>query len=300
MWIVSPTFRLPFNQISILRQMTIVAVLAIGQTLAIVSGAFDLSQGAIAAMVGMLAGTAIKSWGWPPLAGVAFGLAMGVASGFFNALIITGLRFEPVVATLASSSIFAGMMYGITKGLSVVDLPPAFTWLGSGDLGPLPVAVIVMFLLYLVMHFVLTNSVLGRHIFLVGSNKEAARLAGISVERTQFTIFIISGFLSGLAGIMLVGRISAALPSMAVNLMMPTVAAAIVGGTWLSGGVGSMAGTLMGAAIMAIIRNAVVVLKVDIYLQDFVIGVATLLAVVMDLFRRGALSLDLLRGKGAE
>ena len=129
-WFVSPIFRTQFNQISILRQMTVFAVLAIGQTMCIVIGGFDLSQGPVAALVGVLAGTAIKTWGWQPLVAIAFGFALSLACGLFNGFLVTRLRFVPVVSTLASSSIFSAVLYGITRGNPAVDLPPAYTWLG--------------------------------------------------------------------------------------------------------------------------------------------------------------------------
>ncbi len=297
MWFVSPVFRARFNQVSILSQMAVFAVLAIGQTMVIVSGGFDLSQGPIAALAGMLSALSIKSWGWSPLVGIGFGLLIGLLCGIFNGVIITRLQFEPVVATLAASSIYSGIMYSMTKGNTVVDLPAQFTWLGSGDLGPLPAGVVLMFVLYALMQFVLTTSEFGRHVFLIGSNKEAARLAGINVERTQFGIFLTSALVASLGGIMLAGRISAAQPQMGANLMLPTVAAAIVGGTWLTGGVGSMFGTLMGAAIMAVLKNAIVVLRVNIYLQEFVVGLVVVAAVLIDQIRRGNLSLNFLRRK---
>ncbi len=293
MWAISPPFRTLNNHITILKQMTVVAVLAFGLTVVYISGGFDLSQAGIATLVGMLSGWAVSIWHWPSWLAIVFGLLLGALCGMFNALLIMRLRIEPAVVTLASSSIFMGIMYFWTKGLTISNLPRAYNWLGAASFGPVPVAVVVMFVLAVVLQWMLSRTVFGRHIFLLGNSKEAARLAGVQVERTLFGIYTIGGFVSGLAGIILSGRISASVTNMAAGMLTPTVAAVIIGGTWLSGGVGSMAGTLMGSAIMAILRNAIVVLQVDIYLQEGVVGVVTVLAVLMDLFRRKRLTLQM-------
>ncbi len=293
MWGVSPAFRTLNNHITILKQMTVVAIMAFGLTVVYISGGFDLSQAGIATLAGMLSGWAVAMWHWPSWLAVLFGILLGGLCGMFNALLIMRLRIEPAVVTLATSSIYMGIMYFWTKGLTISNLPAGYNWLGSASLGPVPVAVVVMFVLAGMLQWMLSRTVFGRHVFLLGNSKEAARLAGVRVERTLFGIYTIGGFVSGLAGIILSGRISASVTNMAAGLLTPTVAATIIGGTWLSGGVGSMAGTLMGSAIMAILRNAIVVLQVDIYLQEGVVGVITVLAVLMDLFRRKRLTLQM-------
>jgi ribose transport system permease protein len=291
-WFLSPIFRTMDNHVTILRQISQIAVLSIGQTMVILSGGIDLSQGPVAALVGMLCGWSIRYWGFSPGLAIALGLLAGVACGALNAAIVTRLRFEPAVATLASSSLITGVMYYLTKGRTVYGLPAAFNWLGGADIGLVPVSFIAMVVLYLIMHFVLTQTRFGRHIHIIGCNKDAARLAGIDVERIQVGVYMFSSFFAALTGIMLTGRTTTAVTTMGSGLMLPTIAAAVIGGTSLAGGVGSMAGTLMGTSIMAILRNAIVVLHLNIYWQDGVAGIVTVIAVVIDQLRQGTLSLE--------
>ncbi len=291
-WLISPIFRTADNHATILRQVSQVAILSIGQTMVILSGGIDLSQGPVAALVAMVCGWAIRYWGFSPVVAIGMGLLLGILCGALNAAIVTRLRFEPAVATLTSSSLFMGVMYFLTKGVTVRSLPAAFNWLGGADIGLIPVSAVVMLILYVVMHFVLTQTRFGRHIFIIGCNKEGARLAGIDVERIQVGVYMFSGFFAALTGIMLAGRMTAAVAILGSGLMLPTIAAAVIGGTSLSGGAGSMAGTLMGTIIMAILRNAIVVLHFNIYWQDGVAGIVTVIAVLIDQLRQGTLSLE--------
>ena len=292
--IVSSAFRNPNNLMTIVKQISVVAIVAMGQTLVIISGGFDLSQGSIAGLAAIASAIAASRWGWPAIVAILFGVALGAACGFFNGLLITRLRLHPVVVTLATSSIFMGLNFIQTEGIPVTGVPESFLWIGKGNLElglvRIPVPIIAMALSALVMHYVLTQFVFGRRIFLIGSNKEAARLAGVNLERILLGIFTLSGLLAGFGGVIMVGRVGSGLPLIGSDMLLPVVAASVIGGTLLSGGVGSMAGTVMGAAVMGVLRNALVVLRFNVFYQDVVLGFAVLLAVVIDQIRRGGLT----------
>jgi len=292
---ISPSFRTPTNLLTIARQMSVVAIVAMGQTLVIISGGFDLSQGSVAGLAAIVSSIAAARWGWPvPVCILIMGVGIGVACGFFNGLLITRLRLHPVVATLATSSIFTGLLLVQTESIPVRGVPESFLWIGRGYLGlgsiSIPIPVLVMLLIALVMHYVLIRLIFGRHTFAIGSNAEAARLSGVNVERVQLGVFTLSGLLAGLGGVIMVGRHGAGLPYIGTGMLTPVIAAAVIGGTLLSGGVGSMAGTIIGAAIMSVLGNALIVLQINFLYQDVVLGFAVLVAVLIDQFRRGNLT----------
>jgi ribose transport system permease protein len=293
--IVSPAFRSPLNLMTILKQISVTAIVAMGQTLVIISGYFDLSQGSVAGLAAITSAIAAARWGWPGWVSIVFGVVVGAGCGFFNGICITRLKLHPVVVTLASSSIFIGITSVITEGTPVTGVPESFLWIGKGtvDFGmfQLPVPILSMIVVALIMHFLLTQFLFGRRIFIIGSNREAARLAGVNPDRVMLGIFVLSGLLAGLGGVIMVGRVGSALPAIGADMLLPVVAASVIGGTLLSGGVGSMAGTVIGAAVMGVLRNGLVVLRFNIFYQDVVLGFAVLVAVIIDQIRRGNLSL---------
>lgn len=297
MWTISPIFRTPYNLTTILKQISVTSIVAMGQTLVIISGAFDLSQGPVAGLAAMLTAIAWERWGWDPALAVCLGLGIGIACGLTNGILAARFRLHPIVMTLATATVFQGINFFITRGNSVVGLPLGLTWLGRGKIGSVPVPVILMFVVAIIMHIVLTRTHFGLRVFMVGGNLKASYDIGIKVERIRIGIFTISGFLAALGGIVLLGRVGNAVPQIGNELLFPVVTAAIVGGTLLTGGVGSMAGTLIGAAIMGIVRNALVVLQFNIYLQDVAQGALVVVALLIDQFRRRELSWAILIGK---
>ena len=297
LWIISPVFRTPFNLTIILKQMSVVSIVAMGQTLVIISGAFDLSQGPVAGLAAMLTAIAWGRWGWDPVLAISLGLGIGTACGLTNGLLAARFRLHPIVMTLATATIFQGINFFITRGQSVVGLPTTMTWFGKGKIGSVPVPVILMFIVAIVMHIMLTRTLFGLRVRMIGGNLKAGYDSGVQVERVRIGVFTISGFLAALGGIVLLGRVGNAVPQIGNELLFPVVTAAIVGGTLLTGGVGSMAGTLIGAAIMAIVRNALVILQFNIFLQDVAQGFLVVLALLIDLFRRGELTWAILIGK---
>ena len=297
MYTVSPIFRSPFNLTTILRQISVTSILAMGQTLVIVSGAFDLSQESIAGLAAMVTARLWKVYGFAPHFAIAGGLIVGVICGFLNGILAARFRLHPIVMTLATGAVFLGVNFYITRGESIVGLPDGLTFLGQGRIFRVPALVILMFVVAILMHFMLTRTLFGLRVRMIGGNLKASQDVGMNVERIRIGIFTLSGFLSALGGIVLLGRVGNAVPQIGQGLLFPVVTAAIVGGTLLTGGVGSMAGTLIGAAIMGITRNALVVLQLSIYLQDIVQGALVVVALLIDQFRRGELTWRIILGR---
>lgn len=294
---ISPAFRTEYNLIAILKQISVTTIVACGQTLVIISGAFDLSQGAVAGLAAMIAALSVKGLGLPPFMGIIIGLMVGLACGLVNGVLMARFRLHPIVLTLATATMFQGLTYFITRGNPVVALPEQYLWLGKGQIGAIPVPVILMLVVVVAMHILLTRSVFGLRVLMIGGNAEASRLSGVHVERVRIGIFMISGFLAALGGLVVTGRVGNALPTIGQDLLFPVVTAAILGGTLLSGGVGSMAGTFMGAGVAGIVNNAMVLLQFNIFLQDVAQGLLVLVALLIDQFRRGELTWKKLMGK---
>lgn len=302
MLVSSRQFATEYNVGIILKQMSVVAVLAFGQTLVMIVGAFDLSQAAIAGLCAMVPALLWQGIGLDPTVAVILGLLLGAALGAFNGILAAYFRLHPIVMTLATGIAITGLTYFISGGKAVVRVPEQLQFLGGTELGAtgifrVPTPVVVMFIVCGVMHVALTRTLFGRRVLQVGGNEDAAKGLGINVAMVRIRVFAISGFLAALGGIMTIGRIGNASPEIGQSLLFPVVTAAIVGGTLLSGGVGTMLGTLMGAAIMAMVTNAIVLLRVNIYLTDTVQGVLVLIALLVDQFRRGEITVRKLLGR---
>ncbi len=298
MIVISPTFRDPYNLTIILVQMSVIAIMATGQTLVIISGAFDLSQGPVSGLVAMVTGLMWANHGAPPGLAIAAGIATGAACGLANGILAARFKLHPIVMTLATSTIFTGVNYFITRGRPVIGLPDALLEPGAGTVAGVPAPVLIMLAVTIVMQFILTRTLFGLRVRQVGGNLEAARRTGVNVRATWLAVFVISGILSAIGGIVELGRVGNAIPSIGLTLLFPIISSAIIGGTLLTGGSGSMVGTLLGAATLTVINNALVVLQVDIYVQDIFQGALVVAALVIDQFRRRELTLrDLIRSE---
>lgn len=298
MYIVSPTFRQPYNLQTILDQMAVTAIVGTGQTIVIISGAFDLSQGPMAGLAAMTTALVWQKFGLPPLLDIAVGLSVGLLGGAANGVLAARLRLHPIVMTLATASVFTGLLLFITRGNSIIGLPTEILALGADEIMGVSVSVLLMFVVVAAMHLMLTRTLFGHRVRQIGGNLEGARLSGVNVDRTRIGVFMISGLLAALGGIITIGRAGDADPNIGQNLIFPVITATIIGGTLLSGGVGSMIGTLMGAAVLVIIVDALVVLEIDIYLQNVVQGLLILTALLVDQFRRGQLTWARIVGRG--
>ncbi len=288
MSLASPYFFTLRNIFNVLQSMSTIGIMAVGMTMVLVAGGLDLSVGSILAVGAVLTARLMTYHGVSPWLAVLAGLSAGVLFGLINGLLITRARIVPFITTLGTLSIGRGLAFLLaTAGAGSVasNVPmrdPSVGFLGAGYLGPVPMPVIIMLALVVLAAVFLANTVLGRQIYAVGSNPRAARLSGIAVERVQCFTYVIAGGLSALAGIITTGLFSTASTNLGQGVELDVIAAAVIGGTSLQGGEGSVVGTLFGAAIMAVVRNAFVLLGLPLHFQTMIIGAVILLAVGLD------------------
>jgi len=290
--LASPYFFTLRNVFNVLQGMSTIGIMAVGTTIVLIAGGLDLSVGSVLAVGAVLTARLMTYDGLNPWLAVAVGLAAGGALGLVNGVLVTKARIVPFIATLGTLSIARGLAFLLATGgagsvaSNVPMRDPGVAFLGAGYIGPVPVPVILMLLFVGVAAVLLSRTVLGRQIYAVGSNARAARLSGISVERVQLVTYVVAGVLSAIAGVVTTGLLSTASTNLGQGVELDVIAAAVIGGTSLSGGEGTVIGTLIGAAIMAVVRNAFVLLGLPLYLQVMIIGVVILLAVGLDRRRR--------------
>jgi ribose transport system permease protein len=281
----SPHFLTSSNLSSVIRQTATINIMALGMTLVIVSGGIDLSVGAILAFAGTV-GTMAIAEGLPIPAGIAVGLLCGLLWGFLNGLFTTALRIPPFIVTLGTLGIVRGLTLIISGGLPVVGLPREFESLADGTLAGIPSVLFVLAVCAVLTHVVLHSTKLGRYTYAIGSNREAAVYAGIAVGKYTVAVYAISGMLTGLAGMIEASRLLTGQPTAGQGYELQVIAAVVIGGGSLSGGEGSVIGTLIGAFIMGLLSNGSDLLGVNPYLQQALIGAIIILAVAVDEARK--------------
>jgi ribose transport system permease protein len=283
--IVSEPFRSLDNVINILRQSTVNALLALGQLLVILTAGIDLSVGSLLGVCCVAFAMLLKA-GWNPALAIAATLALGLLLGLLNGLMLTKLRLpHPFVSTLGMMNAARGAALILSGGFPISDLPDSARWLGAGVAGPLPAPVIVVAVVYGMFYVLLRHTVFGRDIYAIGGNPEAARLSGIPVAGRLNAVYALAGGLAALASILVAGRMNSGFPLAGQGAELDAIAAVIVGGGSFFGGVGTVAGTLIGALIMAVLRNGLNLLNVSAYWQMVVIGVVIVWAVWVDVLR---------------
>ncbi len=287
------TFLAASNLRNVADQIAVIAIIAIGMTMVIITGGIDLSVGSLVALSAVITAWLIqKAGGVAASAGAMVGSALCAilicgAVGLFSGLTITRFRVPPFIATLAMMQVASGLAFMAARGQTIYDIPPEFTRLGRGaDLASIPNAVLLMAAAYAIAHLLMTRSVTGRRIYAVGGNFEAARLSGVRTSRTLLTVYIVSGLMAGIGGVITASQLKAGAPTYGTMYELYVIAAVVVGGTSLSGGEGRILGTLIGAFIIAVIRNGMNLINVEPYTQKVVLGLVILAAVMLDMFRR--------------
>ncbi len=277
--ILSPQFLTLNNILTLALQSSLIALVAIGMTFTIITGGIDLSVGSVAALAGAIAaGVAAQTGTYPGLlAGLATGLVIGAING---ALVVWG-RLPPFVATLASMAAARGLTLVYTQGRPIAGLDPAFTFWGSESLLGLPVPVWMLLVAALGGDVVLRHTRLGLHLYALGGNEEMARLAGVQVAQVKYSAYLISGFCAALSGVILTARLWSAQPNTGIGLELDAIAAAVLGGASLAGGVGSIPGTIAGSLIIGILSNGLNLLGVPSYNQQVIKGMIFIVAVVL-------------------
>ena len=276
----SPAFRSPQNMLNLLQQNAVNGIIACCMTLMMISGGFDLSVGANAALSGMVGAALMLRFSIP--VGMLGGILASTAVGLINGLLIAKAGINPFVTTLGTQIITRGLIYVSTNAKPIYGLPLSYMTVGLGKVGPFPVATSLFVLVAIITHILLKHTPFGQYVLSVGGNEEAARLSGINVAKVKTLVFTLGGALAGLGGLILLGQTITGQPQAASGYELNAIAAVVVGGTSLSGGQGSITGTVLGVLLMGMIANALNLLNVSPYWQPVVTGMIILLAVGFD------------------
>lgn len=288
-----PTFLLADNVRNVANQIVVIAIIAIGMTLVIVTAGIDLSVGSLIAFSAVVTAWLIQWFGGVGAsAGEMLLASLGAMAacaliGLFSGFTVTAFKIPPFIATLGIMQVASGLAYILSGGESIYDIPDSFVWLGRGaDLLSIPNAVVLMALLYALAHVLMTRTTLGRYIYAVGGNPEAARLSGIRVNRILLLVYTVSGLLAGLGGVVLASQLKSGAPTYGLMYELYVIAAVVIGGTSLFGGEGRIMGTLIGAFIIGVIQNGMNLTGVESYTQKVVLGFVILGAVVLDMLKK--------------
>lgn len=284
---LSPNFLTVANWTNILRQVSNLMLLACGQTMVILTGGIDLSIGAMMGLVSVF--TAISLIRFDPIVAVLIGLLVGVLVGLANGLLIGRAKITPFVATLGTMTITGGLAMVLTNGAPIHGLPN--TWffdLGRGFLGPVPIPVVFAAAGVIVTYILLNFTTFGRYLYAIGGNEEATILAGVDVTRYKIGTYMLAGFFSAVAAILLTARVITGQPQLGTGMELDSIAAVVIGGTALAGGTGSIGGTVIGVLIIGVLRNGLTLTGVSTFMQGVVIGVMLILAIYFSNLRIGS------------
>ncbi|MCF8453197.1 MAG: ABC transporter permease [Pedobacter sp.] len=279
---ITPQFLTVSNWTIIITQVSINALLAFGVTFVIITGGIDLSLGSIVAVAGVSAAMLAHPDSYPVLVPVFAGLLAGLLIGAFNGFIITKSKIAPFIVTLGTMTIGRGLALILSNGRPVSNLSEPFVFIGSGKIMDIPVLIVILVLMFILCSIILNKTILGRYIYAVGGNEQAARASGINVTQVKMAVYSISGLLAGLAGILLTSRITTGQPNAGAGFELDAIAAVVIGGTSTTGGKGTIAGTLIGVLLIGVINNSLDLLNVTSYYQQVVMGIIIIGAVVLD------------------
>ena len=284
--LAADNFLSSYNMSVVARQAAFVGLVALGQTLVLLVGGIDLSVGATAGLSAIVGAYVLVNWGVHPYLVIPFAVGFGFLLGTINGFFVAVLRLNPFIVTLATWEIFAGMTLVVTEGYPIRPLGEQFSIFGKGVIFGLPVPVLIFLLSAAVLIWMLSQTRFGRNIFAVGGNRDAAILAGIRARSVEFLAYGMAGAFAALAGILFASRMDAGQPSVGEGWLMGAITAAILGGTSLRGGQGSIVGTVLGALLLAVLANGTVLMNVSGFWQRVIIGCVVLIAVLVDLLRR--------------
>lgn len=284
--VLEPRFLSAGNLASVARQTAVITIMAMGMTMVMVSGGIDLSVGSIMAFCGVTGAMTMANGGSVSV-GIAVAIATGIILGLLNGIAVASLKIPPFIVTLGAMGIYRGAVLLTTDGNAVVGLPPSFGYLAEGNLfGIFPVPLLIVVAVAVAIHFILSQTRLGRYCYAIGSNVEAARYAGINVARNQIVFYAILGALTGLAGAIESARLVTGQPTAGEGYELRVIAAVVIGGGSLSGGQGTVLGTIIGSLIMGVLANGANLLGISSFAQQIVIGAVIVLAVTFDEFQR--------------
>lgn len=279
------TFLTPKNVFNILRQNASNLFLATGMTMVIILGGIELSVGSVIALSGVVAAGCVINFGLPEIVGFLAAIGVGALVGMFNGFVICKTDIPPFIVTLASMNITKGIALVLTGGSPIRCMTDTVKFPGAGYVGPVPTPVILMIIVFIIAAFMINRTQLGRHIYAVGGNAQAAKFSGINVQKVKFIVYTYTGIMSGIAGLVVASRLYSGQPTAGDGAEMDAIAAVVVGGTSMSGGSGRLGGTLIGVLIIGVLNNGLNLLGVDSNWQYIVKGLVILLAVYVDFIR---------------
>lgn len=280
--VTKETFLTSKNIFNVLRQISTNLYIACAMTMVIILGGIDLSVGSIVALSGCIAAGGVSRYNLPLFTALLLGLLVGVAIGVFNGLFIAKTTIPAFIVTLATMNIARGLSFVYTGGSPVRVVTKEWQFLGAGYMGSIPTPVIILVFILIISIFILNRTKIGRYIYAVGGNAEAARFSGINVAKVKFLVHVYSGLMAGLSGIVLASRMYSGQPTSGDGAEMDAIAAVVVGGTSMAGGSGTIGGTIIGALIIGILSNGLNLLNVNSFWQYVVKGIVILLAVYID------------------
>ena len=268
------------NLISVIRQFSFYGILAIGMCMVIITAGIDLSVGSVFALAGVLSCMAITKWHLPVFVGVLIGLAVGVLMGYFNGVCVTLLKLPPMIATLGTMSIARGIAYTVTGGYPIGSLPDSYKFLGLGYIAGIPTPIVLMVVLAALTIFFLNKTVVGRWIYAIGGNEEGARLSGVSTKFWKVMVYVFAGLMTGLAAVILTSRLEVADPIVGKKWEFEAICCSILGGTSMNIGKGDVKGTILGVALLTVIRSGMNVIRIPSMWQPAILGVILILSIV--------------------
>lgn len=284
LWALTPHFLTANNLLNVVRQSSIIGVMAVGVTFVILSGGIDLSVGSVMAVSGMIAAGTMQN-GAGVFAGILVALGVGIAAGLVNGLLVTKARITPFVVTLGMMSIARGITLVYSQGYPISGFSETFRFIGGGVFLGVPFPVILLLLAVVVAWGVLTQTRLGRYTYAIGGNEETVKLSGINSDFYKTLVYVISGATAAISALILTSRLNSAGPTAGLTYELTVIAAVVIGGTSLSGGRGTVWGSLIGALLIAVINNGMNLLSISPYFQELVRGVIIILAVYVDRLR---------------
>jgi ribose transport system permease protein len=287
--VASPVFLTGTNALNVLRVASLLVILGIGETIVILTAGIDLSIGSVLTISSVIAALALKAGVPLPLALVS-GLMVGAALGYLNGLMVAVVRLPPFIATYGMMWVASGFAVVLLKGQVIYGFDDEFRFMGVGSLMGIPMPIIIMVALWIPTYVLLRGTTFGRSLYAVGANPEAARLSGVKKNQTLILAYTLSGFLSAAAGLVYVARLNASEAGIGANMLLPAIAAVVIGGTSLFGGEGGIVGTLIGALIMTIVQNGMNLLGIESVWQGVVLGALIVVAVLLDQWARKALA----------
>ncbi|MDR3373352.1 MAG: ABC transporter permease [Ancalomicrobiaceae bacterium] len=279
--VTSPVFLELNNLMNIIVQVAVISVIAAGAMFIILTGGIDLSVGGMVALAGVVSASVVRSSGSPALA-IVVCLGVALMFGILAGALITYGKIPPFVCTLGIMSVARGLAFVYSGGIPISNFPAAFRFAGAGSIAGVPMMVIIPIVVYAALWVVLNRTPFGKIVYAIGSNEEATQLTGINTRKYKIIVYALAGLLTGLGALMYIGRINSGHPNSALGYELDAIAAVVIGGTSLSGGRGSIVGTIIGALIMGVIGNGLNLLNIDPYYQSVVLGTVIVLAVMID------------------